>query len=178
MTGTWWLWIPITLFASGAQVARNASQRQLQGEIGTLGATFVRFVFAIPFAFVWLAILFFIKSPSDFIFSFHYFAWLLVGSISQIMGTALMLKAMDGEHFTLATAYVKTEVLQVTVFGIVFLAESIEATTVLSHNSNHLGAHFITTTIRLLLDSRQPAIARSHVWASVRSSICNIDRWF
>jgi drug/metabolite transporter (DMT)-like permease len=132
MTGTWWLWIPITLFASGAQVARNASQRQLQGEIGTLGATFVRFVFAIPFSFAWLAVLFFINPPSDFIFSFHYFAWLLVGSISQIMGTALMLKAMDGEHFTLATAYVKTEVLQVTVFGIVFLAESIETTTILA----------------------------------------------
>ena len=123
MAPVWWLWIPITLAASSAQTIRNATQRHLQEDIGTLGATFVRFAFAIPFAVIWFTLLaVFIDTP-QFSFSSTYFAWLSLGALSQITGTALMLRAMQGENFTLVTAYVKTEVLQVAIFGLIFLGE-------------------------------------------------------
>jgi ABC-type branched-subunit amino acid transport system permease subunit len=97
MAPVWWLWIPITLAASSAQTIRNATQRHLQEDIGTLGATFVRFAFAIPFAVIWFTLLaVFIDTP-QFSFSSTYFAWLSLGALSQITGTALMLRAIQGE---------------------------------------------------------------------------------
>ena len=51
-----WLWIPITLWAAFAQSLRNAAQRHLTRELGTLGATSVRFVYGLPFAAAWLAL--------------------------------------------------------------------------------------------------------------------------
>jgi hypothetical protein len=50
------IWIPITLFAAAAQVARNAFQRGLLGDVGPWGATLVRFLFGLPFSLVFLAI--------------------------------------------------------------------------------------------------------------------------
>ena len=81
MAPVWWLWIPVTLVASSAQTIRNATQRHLQ-ELGTLGATFVRFAFAIPFAVVWFVLLgIFIDTP-QLSFSSTYFAWLSLGALS------------------------------------------------------------------------------------------------
>ena len=51
-----WVWVPITVFAAFAQTLRNATQRKLVGELGTLGATLVRFLYGAPFAALWLAL--------------------------------------------------------------------------------------------------------------------------
>ena len=52
-----WQWIPVTVWAAFAQTVRNAAQRHLTKELGTLGATLVRFLYGLPFAVLWLAIL-------------------------------------------------------------------------------------------------------------------------
>ena len=49
-----WLWIPVTVWAAFAQTLRNAAQRSLTAELGTLGATLVRFLYGLPFALLWL----------------------------------------------------------------------------------------------------------------------------
>ena len=51
-----WLWIPVTLWAAFAQTVRNAAQRHLVSELGTLGATLVRFLYGLPFALLWLLV--------------------------------------------------------------------------------------------------------------------------
>ena len=45
-----WAWAGFTLVASGAQTFRNIMQRDLIATLGTAGATYVRFVFGLPFA--------------------------------------------------------------------------------------------------------------------------------
>ena len=50
------LWIPFTVTAALAQVARNAMQRQLTGPLGTWGATNIRFLFGFPFSVVFFVI--------------------------------------------------------------------------------------------------------------------------
>ena len=50
-----WVWIAATLWAAAAQTMRNAAQRHLSAELGTLGATLVRFLYGVPFAALWLA---------------------------------------------------------------------------------------------------------------------------
>ena len=51
-----WLWIPIVLWAALAQTARNAAQRSLVAQAGTLGATLARFLYGLPFAAIWVAV--------------------------------------------------------------------------------------------------------------------------
>jgi len=118
-----WLWIPVTLWAAFAQTLRNAAQRSLTGELGTLGATLVRFLYGLPFAALWLYAVhgigrFDFPSP-DLVF----LGWVMIGAVSQIAATALLLKVMTERNFTLGVAYSKSEIIQVALFGFVFLGD-------------------------------------------------------
>ncbi|RYF38663.1 MAG: EamA/RhaT family transporter, partial [Comamonadaceae bacterium] len=52
-----WAWIPIVIWAAFAHCLRNATQRTLVAEVGTLAATLVRFLYGLPFALLWLGLL-------------------------------------------------------------------------------------------------------------------------
>jgi drug/metabolite transporter (DMT)-like permease len=117
------LWIPFTITAAAGQVARNAMQRQLTGPLGTWGATNIRFLFGFPFAVLFFAgVLFFtgdaLPSPVA-----SFWPWLLLGAITQIIATGLMLLAMNERSFVVTTAYIKTEAIQTAIFGFVFLGD-------------------------------------------------------
>jgi drug/metabolite transporter (DMT)-like permease len=120
-----WLWIPVTLWAAFAQTLRNAAQRSLTGELGTLGATLVRFLYGLPFAALWLYAVhavghFDLPAPN-----LTFLGWVLLGAVSQIAASALLLKVMTERNFTLGVAYSKSEIIQVAVFGFVFLGDRI-----------------------------------------------------
>jgi len=51
-----WLWAVFTVAAAGGQVPRNAMQKELTATLGMVGATQVRFLFGLPFAAAFLAI--------------------------------------------------------------------------------------------------------------------------
>jgi hypothetical protein len=51
-----WLWAVFTVAAALAQTLRNATQRELTGTLGTVGATHIRFLFGFPFALIFLAL--------------------------------------------------------------------------------------------------------------------------
>ena len=120
-----WLWIPVTLWAAFAQTLRNVAQRQLTGELGTLGATLVRFLYGLPFAALWL---FAVQAVGQYDFpagNLTFLAWVLLGAVSQIAATALLLRVMAERNFTLGVAYSKSEIIQVAVFGFVFLGDRV-----------------------------------------------------
>lgn len=50
-------WVLITIAAAFLQNVRSAMQKHLKGVMGTTGATFVRFGFGLPFAFLYLVVL-------------------------------------------------------------------------------------------------------------------------
>ena len=54
-----------------------------------------------------------------------FWLWLVLGAMTQISATALMLAAMNLRSFVVATAYTKTEPIQAAVFGFVFLADQL-----------------------------------------------------
>ncbi|MDB5900067.1 MAG: hypothetical protein JWP22_2381 [Ramlibacter sp.] len=120
-----WLWVPITLWAALAQTARNAAQRSLVAQAGTLGATLVRFLYGIPFAACWVLLLQSLPATAVAWPRFHlaYFGWLMVGALGQLAATALLLAAMKQRNFVIGVAYSKTDALQVAVFGALFLRE-------------------------------------------------------
>jgi drug/metabolite transporter (DMT)-like permease len=117
------LWIPVTVWAAFAQTVRNAAQRHLAAELGTLGATLVRFLYGLPFAGLWLAAVALFTSATFPLLNGPFLGWVLLGAVSQIGGTAFLLRTMQERNFALGVAYSKTEILQVAVFGLAFLGD-------------------------------------------------------
>jgi drug/metabolite transporter (DMT)-like permease len=120
-----WLWIPITLAAALAQTLRNAAQRHLTATLGTLGATLVRFLYGLPFALLWLAAVRMVGGFSLPEPNWAFAAWVSLGAVSQVTATALLLRVMAERNFTLGVAYSKSEIIQVAIFGFVFLGDRV-----------------------------------------------------
>jgi drug/metabolite transporter (DMT)-like permease len=121
------LWIPFTIVAALGQVARNAMQRQLTGPLGTWGATNIRFLFGFPFSLLFFAAV--IAGTGNAVPwpATAFWPWLLLGALSQIVATGLMLAAMNDRSFVVTTAYLKTEAIQTAIFGFVFLGDHLTA---------------------------------------------------
>src|ERR1700710_1634914 len=117
------LWIPFTLVAALGQVARNAMQRSLTGPLGTWGATNIRFLFGFPFSILFFAVVLVVSADPIPWPTAAFWPWLLLGALSQIVGTGLMLLAMNDRSFVVTTAYLKTEAIQTAIFGFVFLGD-------------------------------------------------------
>ncbi len=119
-----WLWAIFTLCASTAQTARNAMQRDLIRTIGTGGATYVRFIFALPFTFA--LVLFGIYGLGH---AFPYFSpaalgWTFAGAAAQVIATALMLAGMRQRSFAVVIAFIKTEPVLIAIIGIALLNDT------------------------------------------------------
>jgi drug/metabolite transporter (DMT)-like permease len=124
---TSWLWVVFTVLASGGQVMRNALQRELTATLGTVGATHVRFLYGLPFGLLFLSLaLAFNGVPLPHL-NRTMIGWTLVGALSQICATALLLAAMREKNFVVITALSKTEPMHVALFGLIVLGDSLTA---------------------------------------------------
>lgn len=117
------LWIPFVLVASLGQVARNAMQRELTTSLGMVGATHVRFLFGFPFSILFLAAVIAVTREIPAAPPASFWLWLVMGTMTQIIATGMMLAAMNERSFVVTTAYIKTEPIQAALFGFVFLAD-------------------------------------------------------
>jgi drug/metabolite transporter (DMT)-like permease len=102
---------------------RNAAQRELTGTLGTVGATHVRFLFGFPFAILFLAGLLIATGAALPRPALTFWPWVIVGAFAQVAATALMLAAMGERSFVVTIAYIKTEPIQVAIFGLIFLGD-------------------------------------------------------
>jgi drug/metabolite transporter (DMT)-like permease len=155
------LWIPITLGAALAQTLRNAAQRRLVGELGTLGATLVRFLYGLPFALLWLAAVCAWTGASPPPANLAFALWVWLGAASQIVATALLLRAMQERSFTLGVAYSKTEILLVAAFGLVFLGDALTPATTLAVLLGTLGVLLLSPA-----DPKRPLRAMVVGWST------------
>jgi drug/metabolite transporter (DMT)-like permease len=103
------LWVLAALIGATAQTARNAAQSGLTRAIGTVGATQVRFLFGLPFAVVFLALVCLATGQTPPIPGAEALAFTAFGAVAQILGTALMLITMKSQNFAVTTAWLKTE---------------------------------------------------------------------
>ncbi|MBR0785635.1 EamA family transporter [Bradyrhizobium iriomotense] len=117
------LWIPFTVIAALGQVVRNAMQRSLTKPLGTWGATNIRFLFGFPFSLLFLGLVLVATGDHIGMPPAVFWPWLLLGALSQIVATGLMLLAMNDRSFVVTTAYLKTEAIQTAIFGFVFLGD-------------------------------------------------------
>ena len=156
-----WLWVPIVLWAALAQTARNAAQRSLVAQAGTLGATLARFLYGIPFAGAWVLLLHGLPATAAPVPAFHagYFAWLLLGALGQLAATAFLLAAMKQRNFVVGVAYSKTDALQVALFGSLFLRELPGPVTLVA-------IALATAGVVMLSLPRKGAVVEGRAWTS------------
>jgi drug/metabolite transporter (DMT)-like permease len=123
--GASWIWIPIVLAAAAAQTVRNAAQRTVTKTAGDFPATFVRFFYGLPFAvagFTAIATASSAPLPSP---SFAFLAWVSLGAVAQLVATAFLIGAMAQRSFVVAVVYSKTEIIQIGIYSVAFLGESV-----------------------------------------------------
>jgi drug/metabolite transporter (DMT)-like permease len=125
VTDTGWLWAVFTIIAAASQTVRNAMQRGLTGTLGTVGATHVRFLFGAPFSILFLVGLVIATGDALPRPGAIYWPWIAGGALAQVLATATMLVAMQERSFVVAYAYIKTEPVQVAVFGLIFLSDTL-----------------------------------------------------
>lgn len=156
-----WLWIPLTIWAAIAQTARNAAQRHLTAELGTIGATLVRFLYGLPFTAVYLGFVLLATGESAPALTLPFVNWVAGGALAQVAATALLLRVMAERNFALGVAYSKTELVQVAVFGALFLGDPISGGTALA-------IALATTGVLMLspVDRERPLVGFVTGWTS------------
>lgn len=152
------LWVIFTLAGAGGQVARNAMQRGLTPQLGALGATLVRFLFGFPFALIFLAAVLSITGASLPPFGREFALWTLMGALTQIGGTALMLKTMERRSFVVTTAYLKTEPMLVALMGLIFLGDPLTGAMALAISLAMLGVATVSVKPGALTGGLGPAL--------------------
>lgn len=124
------VWIPITIVAAFMQNIRSATQKHLKDVVGTTGATFVRFGFGTPFAFLFVAIMHFGIGWQLPILNSTFLMWIVMGAYAQITAQVFLLKAFSFSNFTVATAYSRTEAAQAALVSFILLQETISWTAI------------------------------------------------
>lgn len=120
-----WLWVPVTILAAALQTGRNAVQKGLTEELGTLGATQVRFVFGLPFACLFFLLAWMLTDAVWPGLNGAFLLFVCVGALAQIAATALMLAAMRLRDFVVVTVWIKTEPVQIAIFGVLVLGDAV-----------------------------------------------------
>ena len=115
------LWIPITITAAFLQNVRSALQKVLKTNLSDMGATYARFVFAWPFAILFLVMLMFFLDLELPQANLRFVLWVAAASVSQIINTFLLLWLFSFANFAVGTAYSKTEVIQVAILELLLL---------------------------------------------------------
>ncbi len=118
-------WVPITVFAAFMQNARSALQKHLKGRLTTLGASYVRFLYAAPLALLYLWALNGVGGkplPSP---NLTFLLYCVLGGVSQILFTVLLMWLFSFRNFAVGTTFSKTEVVQVAVLGLLILGDTV-----------------------------------------------------
>ncbi|HEX4637372.1 MAG TPA: DMT family transporter [Rhizomicrobium sp.] len=151
-------WVFFTLLGAAGQTARNALQRELTPRLGALGATLVRFLFGFPFALLFLAAVLSWTGASLPAIHRDFALWTLLGALTQIGGTALMLLTMERRSFVVTVAYLKTEPVLVALMGLVFLGDPLTPAMALAILVAMTGVTLISVKPEALAGGTRPAL--------------------
>ncbi|MGF6253970.1 DMT family transporter [Ensifer sp. ZNC0028] len=146
-------WVLITIAAAFLQNVRSAMQKHLKGVMGTTGATFVRFGFGLPFAFLYLIVLWQVVGRPLPVPNGTFFLWAVIGGLAQIAATFLLVHLFSFRNFAVGTAYSRTEPAQAALFGLIFLGEKASQGTLVAIAISVVGVMLISVA-RTTLSAR------------------------
>tara|TARA_B100000686_G_C16738689_1_gene945225 strand:- start:546 stop:1448 length:903 start_codon:yes stop_codon:yes gene_type:complete len=137
-------WVAITISAAFFQNIRSALQKYLKDELGTTGATFVRFGYGFPFALGFLGILYLFFGYPLPSMNLAFGGWILLAALTQILAQILLINIFSYRNFAVGTAYSRTEPAQAALFGLLFLADTISWPTMIAIGISVAGVMLIS----------------------------------
>lgn len=127
------MWIAFTLCAAVLQTLRFVLQKRLSVTgLSTAGATFARFLFAAPLACGAALTLMLGAGESLPPLPVRFFTWVLAGGIAQILATDLTVRLFQMRNFVVGVAFTKTETVQVALFSVWVLGETVATVALLA----------------------------------------------
>ncbi len=102
-------------------------QREWTATLGTVGATHVRFLFSFPFALFVSPGVVCIGGLQPAGPAGYFLAWVVFGADARSAPPRPMLSVMGERSFVITYAYIKTEPVQVALFGLIFLGDRASA---------------------------------------------------
>lgn len=139
-------WLILTLTGAFLQNLRSLMQKRLTSDLSINGAAYTRFCFAVPFAWLYLLMLWperAVQINSTFIF------WVLLGGSAQIFATSALVAAVSGRYFAVGTAYSKTEAAQAAILGTILIQDNITWLAALGIVISLLGVFVLTGNRRI-----------------------------
>ncbi len=117
------LWIPLTIAAAFFQNIRSAMQKHLKGKLSTLGAAYLRFIYALPIAIVYFFVVVYLEAQPLPGTNAGFLLYALLGGICQIMFTVFLLWLFSFHNFAVGTTISKLETVMVAIFGLMLLGD-------------------------------------------------------
>ena len=121
------LWVPITIGAVIFQTIRTGLQKHLKAELTTSAVTYVRFLFGLPLAALYLLLMLRSTGVEMPAISAEFVFLAALGGVGQIVGTFLLVHLFSFRNFAVGTTYTKTEAIQTALFGFLFFGEALSA---------------------------------------------------
>ncbi len=118
-------WILFTLLAAFSQSWRNAFQSRLSKELNVTGVTLARFLWASPFAAIYLATLYWYQPVAMPTFTGYSYFFLIGASIMQIIATALMVVLFKQKNFAVGAGLAKSEAPVSAFLGVLFFGTTL-----------------------------------------------------
>lgn len=118
-------WLVATLLAALFNSWRTAVQHRVRGALSLNGAGLVRYLYGLPVALALLAGYLFWRGEALPRVDASFFGYTLLGGLTQIVGTNLMLMAFGFRNFVVGTAYSKTEAIQGAILSYLLLGEQL-----------------------------------------------------
>lgn len=118
-------WIALSVAAAAFQTLRFMLQKQLSmGALSALGATFARFAYAAPLAFVTCALWLWVQDvwPAR---GAMFWPYALIGGLSQILATWCVVALFQRRNFAVGITFKKTEVILTALVGFVVLGDTV-----------------------------------------------------
>ncbi len=120
-----WIWIPITFLAAFMQSVRTAGQKYLTKDLSAVGASYVRFLWGLPFALVYLLVLKQTGGHPLPAADWEFFLFAALCGLSQIAATVLLVYLFSLRNFAIGSTYARTEALLTAILGATVFHEAL-----------------------------------------------------
>ena len=122
-------WVAATLAAAAFQAARFAAQKRLvQAGLSATGATWARFLWAVPVLAPGLALGLWATGTGLPALGLRFWAFALAGGVAQILATICVVALFGLRAFAVGLSFKKSEVLQTAALGWLVLGDRVSAT--------------------------------------------------
>lgn len=109
------IWLPASLLGGLFQAWRTALQQRLRSELSISAAGLVRYLYGLPFAFLFLGIWLAASGQALPALNLPFLSAATFAAVAQMAGTILLIMSFGYRGFVVGTAFSKTEAIQAAV---------------------------------------------------------------